>query len=57
MELTEQIPYYHPSQLKLAQLLHYLSMSPMFMLGTLTKYTKGPMGYIQTVHLTTTTLC
>lgn len=31
VELAEQIPYHHPSQLKLTQLLHYLSMSPKFM--------------------------
>lgn len=31
VELAEQIPFDHPSQLKLAQLLHHLSMSPKFM--------------------------
>jgi hypothetical protein len=31
VELAEQIPYHHPSQLKLVQLLHYLSRSPKFM--------------------------
>lgn len=31
VELAEQIPYHHPSQLKLAQLLHFLSTSPKFM--------------------------
>lgn len=31
VELAEHIPYHHPSQLKLAQLLRYLSMSPKFM--------------------------
>jgi hypothetical protein len=31
VELAEQIPYHHPSQQKLAQLLHYLSRSPKFM--------------------------
>lgn len=31
VELAEQIPYHHPSQLKFAQLLRYLSMSPKFM--------------------------
>lgn len=30
VELAEQIPYHHVSQLKLAQLLHYLSVSPKF---------------------------
>lgn len=30
VELAEQIPYHHPSQLKLTQLLHYLSMSTKF---------------------------
>lgn len=30
VELAEQIPYDHPSQLKLAQLLHSLSHSPKF---------------------------
>lgn len=31
VELAEQIPYRHPSQLKLTQLLHYVSRSPKFM--------------------------
>lgn len=31
VELAEQLPYHHPSQLKFVQLLHYLSMSPKFM--------------------------
>jgi hypothetical protein len=31
VELAEQIPYHHPSQQKLAQLLRYLSGSPKFM--------------------------
>lgn len=30
VELAEQIPYHHPSQLKFTQLLSYLSMSPKF---------------------------
>lgn len=30
VEIAEQIPYNHPSQLKLVQLLHYLSQSPKF---------------------------
>lgn len=31
VELAEQIPYHHPSQVKLTQLLHFLSASPKFM--------------------------
>lgn len=31
VELAEQIPYHHPSQLKFTQLLRYLSISPKFM--------------------------
>ncbi|KAH8898656.1 hypothetical protein GQ53DRAFT_836754 [Thozetella sp. PMI_491] len=31
VELAEQIPYHHPSQLKFTQLLHVLAMSPKFM--------------------------
>lgn len=45
MELAEQIPYHHPSQLKLSQLLHYLSRSPKFMYKyplTVTYHCKGP---------------
>ncbi|KAK1762555.1 hypothetical protein QBC33DRAFT_461266, partial [Phialemonium atrogriseum] len=38
VELAEQIPYHHPSQLKLVQLLHYLSRSPKFMY----KYERPP---------------